>query len=120
VVLIVDDFCTEGNSFETARAYIENTGATAICLAWLKTINTDYREIRPIPKLKPYEPNHLDKAPNRVAHWFSHHIRNAGATADLQQVFDRYYHWKWPGDRSRTATKRSALARREATAANLC
>jgi hypoxanthine phosphoribosyltransferase len=95
-VLVVDDFCTEGNSFEAARAYIQSTGAKAICLAWLKTINSDYCEIRPLPKLKPYEPNKLDKAPERVGHWFSNHIRNPSATADLQQVFKRCYKWDWP------------------------
>ena len=95
-VLIVDDFCTEGNSFEAARAYIQSTGAKSISLAWLKTINTDYREIRPIPRLIPYKPNTLVKAPPRVDHYFSHHIRNPTATANLQQIFTRYYHWNWP------------------------
>lgn len=41
-ILVVDDICTEGNAFETARAYIENTRAKAISLAWLKTINRNY------------------------------------------------------------------------------
>jgi hypoxanthine phosphoribosyltransferase len=95
-VLVVDDFCTEGNSFEAARAYIQSTGAKTICIAWLKTINTDYREIKSLPKLRPYESNQLDKAPERVNHWFSNHIRNASATADLQQVFTRYHKWDWP------------------------
>ena len=94
--LVVDDFCTEGNSFEAARTYIQSTGAKTICLAWLKTINTDYREIRPLPKLISYKANTLVSAPQRVSHYFSSNIRNPTATADLQQVFNRYYHWDWP------------------------
>jgi orotate phosphoribosyltransferase len=30
-VLVVDDFCTQGNSFEAARAFIRATGAQVVC-----------------------------------------------------------------------------------------
>jgi hypothetical protein len=95
-ILVVDDFCTEGNSFEAARAYIENTGAKAICLGWLKTINRDYHEFTPRPKLMPYEVNKLTSVPTRVTHSFGRHIRYPEATADLGKVFAHYYGWKWP------------------------
>jgi hypoxanthine phosphoribosyltransferase len=95
-VLVVDDICTEGNAFEAARAYIENTGAKAICLGWLKTIRRDYNAFAQIPKLKPYEANLLTSAPQRNAYWFNQQIRNEHATADLGDVFDRYYKWQWP------------------------
>lgn len=95
-VLVVDDFCTEGNSFEAARAFLQSTGAKVICLGWLKTINTDYREIKPMPKLPPYKVNLLKEAPKRITNSFSRYIRNPSATADLQQIFNRYYKWGWP------------------------
>jgi hypothetical protein len=96
-VLVVDDICTEGNAFEAARAYIENTGAKTICLGWLKTIKKDYRAFSRRPKLKPYEVNKLTSAPDRITHWFSQHIRNPHATGELGDVFERYYNWQWPG-----------------------
>jgi hypothetical protein len=95
-ILVVDDICTEGNAFEAARAYIENTGAKAICLAWLKTINTDYQAFSQRPTLRPYEPNNLASAPQRTTYQFSQCIGNQGAMADLERLFARYYSWKWP------------------------
>ena len=96
-VLIVDDFCTEGNSFEAARAYITATGANVICLSWLKTINTDYKEMNPLVKIdKPYEPNKLDETITIAKHEFSNHIKNPSATSDLNSIFKKYYEWNWP------------------------
>jgi hypothetical protein len=95
-ILVVDDICTEGNAFETARAYTENTGAKAICLAWLKTPNRDYHSFSQRPKLKPYDANKLASAPQRNPHWFSHHIVARDASVDLNKVFARYYNWNWP------------------------
>jgi hypothetical protein len=95
-ILVVDDICTEGNAFEAARAYIENTGARAICLAWLKTINRDYHALSQRPKLRPYEANKLASAPQRTTYQFSQCISNQGAMADLEKVFVRYHSGKWP------------------------
>jgi hypothetical protein len=95
-ILVVDDICTEGNAFETARAYIENTGAKAICLAWLKTIKRDYHAFSQRPKLAPYQANKIRTVPPRTTYCFDHYIRNQDATADLGEVFDRYYDWRWP------------------------
>ncbi|CAM5766356.1 hypothetical protein LMIY3S_01795 [Labrys miyagiensis] len=94
-VLVVDDFCTEGNAFEAARTYISATGASTICLAWLKTISSDYGEVSPLPKVRPYGPNTLDKEPNRVGHWYSKHIRNSDAAEQLAHSFERYNNWNW-------------------------
>jgi hypothetical protein len=56
-VLIVDDICTEGNSFESARALIEKARANCILLAWLKTINKDYHAISgSLPISNPFSP----------------------------------------------------------------
>jgi len=95
-VLVVDDFCTEGNSLEAARAYIQAAGSKAIGLAWLKTINRDYKEIRPLPKLLPYQPNQLSAPPKVVFHGYHTHIRDGQAAADLKEVFEKYAKWDWP------------------------
>ena len=95
-ILVVDDICTEGNAFEAARAYIENTRSKAICLAWLKTINRSYLAFSQRPVLRPYEANKVTSAPARNAYGFSQNIDNRGATGDLDKLFARYHNWNWP------------------------
>jgi hypothetical protein len=97
-VLVIDDICTEGNSFESARALIEKTGANCVLLAWLKTINTDYKAISAaLPILNPFSPVDLSsvKIPTE-SYYYSPAIRNSSATANLSDVFERYYGWNWP------------------------
>jgi hypoxanthine phosphoribosyltransferase len=97
-VLVIDDICTQGNSFEAARAYIEKTGARCISLAWLKTINTDYEAISgALPIVDPYAKMGPDVGaiPTKTYH-FSSAIKNGAATADLSEIFKRYYGWQWP------------------------
>jgi hypothetical protein len=98
MVLVVDDFCTQGNSFEAARCYIERTGARAICMGWLKTINTDYQMmIKPPTIIDPYLPNQVALSPPAatIPYWSA--IRNSAAMSNLQEVFQSYYGWQWPG-----------------------
>ncbi len=98
-VLLVDDFCTEGNSFEAGRAFIEATGAKVICLSWLKTINTSYNAVVgrvPIPD--PYAPVHLAKKIPVVAHSYGSAIVDPKATTDLAQIHKSYFDWSWPED----------------------
>lgn len=96
-VLLVDDICTEGNSFEAGRAFIGATGATTICVSWLKTINTDYREIS--PALNPFNPYAAIQFPATITtkpHWFSSAISSPAAPTDLADVYARYFKWNWP------------------------
>lgn len=96
-VLVVDDFCTAGNSFEAARWYIQSTGSKVVSLSWLKTINTDYRAVDRPGKIKnPYIPNALKSEPVKKIYSYSGHVRNHRATSDLSDIFDRYYSWSWP------------------------
>jgi len=96
-VLVVDDFCTEGNSFEAARAFIEATGARAIALSWLKTISKDYREIDGrIPIGNPYVPLKITQEPPTKGHWYSSAIVDRSVMTDLAEVYSRYYNWDWP------------------------
>ncbi|QEN84737.1 hypothetical protein FZC33_00115 [Labrys sp. KNU-23] len=98
-VLLVDDFCTEGNSFEAGRAFINSTGAKTICLSWLKTIKTDYRAISPAIKIiNPYERTGLGPAPSTKLYAYSSAIISHAAEIDLAEVYDRYFKWAWPAD----------------------
>jgi hypoxanthine phosphoribosyltransferase len=96
-VLVVDDICTQGNSFEAARAFIRGTGAETICLSWLKTINTDYRALGANPTVQdPYKSYAFQALPAVVDYPFSTSIRNNAATVNLDEIFQSYYQWDWP------------------------
>jgi hypothetical protein len=98
-VLLVDDFCTEGNSFEAGRAFINSTGAATICLSWLKTIKTDYRAIFPPIKIKnPYKPTGPGPTPSTKTYSYQGAIVSKAAEIDLAEVYDRYFKWAWPAD----------------------
>lgn len=98
-VLIVDDICTQGNSFEAARVYVEATGAKTIGLAWLKTPANDYNRITKVtPAISnPYEPNTVDNVKSASV-WYSTNIKNKMADEQLADVFDRYFNWDWPAN----------------------
>lgn len=97
-VLVVDDFCTQGNSLEAARLFIEATGARSIGLSWLKTINRDYNAvINQFAIQNPYIPvsQSLSHVPV-VAHSFHGAIVDPTATSDLDDLHRRYATWRWP------------------------
>jgi hypoxanthine phosphoribosyltransferase len=96
-VLLVDDICTEGNSFEAGRAFIGAVGAETICLSWLKTINSDYRAVSPPLKIsKPFLPQILQHPITTTTQWYSNSISSHAAPTDLADVYQRYFKWVWP------------------------
>ena len=96
-ILLVDDICTQGNSFEAGRTFIQATGAKAICLSWLKTINTNYNAIRSPPTISnPYQPLAVPNAVPIVAYSYAQAIINSGATTDLASTHASYSGWNWP------------------------
>jgi hypothetical protein len=96
-VLLVDDFCTEGNSFEAGRALIGATSAAIICLSWLKTINTDYRAIAaPLNISNPYGPQIITLPIRTTLHSYVSSISSDAAPTDLADIYRRYFGWTWP------------------------
>jgi hypothetical protein len=96
-VLLVDDFCTEGNSFEAGSAFINATGAKTICLSWLKTINTQYRALsKPLAKFDPYSPLVLKGPLETKIYSYSGAIASRTAQINLDDIYQRYYEWAWP------------------------
>ena len=98
-VLVIDDICTEGNSFEGARAYLRAAGAQTVCVSWLKTINKDYRAVS--PAFGPFNPYIAQTFPTPIAtttHWYSSAISSHAAPTDLADVYNRYFSWAWPAD----------------------
>jgi hypothetical protein len=95
----VDDICTQGNSFEASRAFIEASGPKVICLSWLKTVNTDYNAVNgEVPITDPYAPLQLTKPIPVVGYPYNRAIVNAQATFDLAEIHEKYFDWKWPSD----------------------
>lgn len=96
-VLIVDDICTQGNSFEAARAFIERAGSTAVGVSWLRTPGNDYNRMAnfspPIPNAYgPYVPARVGV----VSHSLNSGIRNDRAAAQIADAFVAYTNWRWP------------------------
>jgi len=80
-----------------ARAYIERTGASVICVSFLKTINTDYHKFNLKEALKPYQPNELEpQAVTSSGHTYRGHIIDVQAPQELTERLRRYDRWDWP------------------------
>ncbi|ELY6301016.1 phosphoribosyl transferase [Cronobacter sakazakii] len=95
-VLLIDDITTRGFSFESARAYIEATGARVILVSWLKTINTDISTLGQLPKFDAYKPNIFEKAPVGKTHSYRDNIVDILAPTELTRLFSAYKNWDWP------------------------
>lgn len=96
-VLLIDDFCTEGNSFEAGRAFINATGAKTICLSWLKTINSNYRAISPpLINLNPFTAVATCPPLKTKVYGYTDAIVSHSAQINLDEVYQRYFHWAWP------------------------
>lgn len=95
-VLLVDDICTKGWSLDAARKYIESTGAKAIMITWLKTINTDIQTIASPPLFNPYQPTIFTNIP--VGKSYSYHTYHVDGVAseELGDQLQQYIDWDWP------------------------
>jgi len=96
-VLVVDDICTQGNSFEAARVFIERTGASAVGVSWLKTPGNSYNRVANFtPAIGsaylPYVPGRV----GTVSHAMNPEICNDGAAGQIADAFAGYTNWTWP------------------------
>jgi hypothetical protein len=94
-VLLLDDICTNGYSIESARAYIEQTGAKVIMATWLKTINTDIHSLGEIDSFSPYQPNAFHRAPLGAVYGYRAHLVDHLAPAEIARLFAAYESWEW-------------------------
>lgn len=95
IVLVVDDFCTNGRSLDAARAYIEAAGGKAILFSWLKTISMSFRHMSPSPPLKPYEVNALTAESPAVEFSYRGHIISRDAPTEIDRTLEAYKKWLW-------------------------
>ena len=96
-VLVVDDICTEGYSFETARAFLEAAGAKVILVSWLKTPGGNYHALESLcpPIRGPFQKYSLKKYSHEV-HSFGSNEMNKSATRQIATAYTRYKSWGWP------------------------
>ncbi|EOW6517479.1 hypothetical protein ACOZX1_002712 [Cronobacter dublinensis] len=97
-ILVIDDFCTEGNAHETARMYLKAAGAEVINISWLKFINRDVAVYEPKCKIKPWERNNLTPENiNRVGNiGYSANLARGDAPQILTEKIQQYDRWDWP------------------------
>lgn len=96
-VMVVDDFCTEGFALDSARNYIVQTGAGVVSVAFLKTINTDYRQLVDVPRFNPYVANTFTPPVGRIiSHSYHGHIVDPAAPAELGAALRAFDRWDWP------------------------
>ncbi|WP_108862342.1 hypothetical protein [Ruegeria sp. Alg231-54] len=95
-ILVVDDFCTSGNSFEGARAYFQAAGAKMIGLAWLKTINSNYNAIYGgTPVADPYSATGSFSGVPTTSYPYANSIKSHMAMYDLAKTYEDYQNWAW-------------------------
>ncbi|HDV8720325.1 TPA: hypothetical protein QIX62_004951, partial [Escherichia coli] len=97
-ILVIDDFCTEGNAHETARMYLKAAGANVINISWLKTINRDVSICEPTRKIRPWEANTLDVDDiNYVGTiGYAENVTHGSAPQVLSEKIQQYDNWDWP------------------------
>jgi hypothetical protein len=95
-VLVVDDFCTEGFSLEAARNFIQQAGARAIVLSWLKTINRSYHRLDLTGKFDPYVPQTFSNIPAAKYYPYFGYIVDPAAQNVLANRLALYDQWDWP------------------------
>ncbi len=97
-VLLIDDICTRGYSLESARAYIERTGARVIMAAWLKTINTDIAVLNNLGNFNPYSVNSFTNVSVSKSYSYGNHVIDLLAPAELTKIFTAFRNWDWPAE----------------------
>jgi hypothetical protein len=96
-VLLIDDVCTKGMSFEAARAYLMASGAKVICISFLKALKHDYQSLGNLRFPNgAFRQNTFSAVPLGKTYRLSHHVVDPAATGELDKRLKRYQSWDWP------------------------
>jgi Haloacid dehalogenase-like hydrolase len=92
-VLVIDDISTQGYSLESARLYIEKTGAKVILLSFLKTIFKEYEKIETIGDFQsPFQANTLSP-PSIKKYPFWNYVVNKDGYQEIRLKLEEYENW---------------------------
>jgi hypothetical protein len=94
-VLVIDDVCSKGMSFEAARAYLSATGCNVISVALLKALKHGYEAIHPVT-VSPYQANSPSTVSVRQTYPYRNHVLDDSAAIALRDRLRRYGAWDWP------------------------
>jgi Phosphoribosyl transferase domain len=99
-VLLIDDICTQGHSLVAGKEFIQQTGASVICVSWLKTINTDIQTVKPFKEksFDPFKPQQFSGLSMGKKYEYRTHMTDNLAPAELKRIFEQYDSWDWPKD----------------------
>jgi hypothetical protein len=98
-VLVLDDICTEGYSLDAARNFIQQTGAKAILVSWLKTPNRAYSRIDIAQRFDPFGPRTFAALPAAKRYLFSDHVADRKAPQVIGACLEAYKSWDWPSEK---------------------
>jgi len=97
-VLVIDDVCTKGMSFEAARHYLMKAGAKVICVSFLKALKHSYESLSQVPLASAFAPNTIKEVTPEKTYSLALHVVDKQAQTELHDRLQRYQKWDWPTD----------------------
>lgn len=96
-VLVIDDVCTKGMSFEAARSYLTEAGAEVICVSFLKALSHNYEALGSVPFPKGVFAKNSGCSPQiRKIYDWRVHVVDSEAPTELTERLKKYQSWDWP------------------------
>ena len=96
-VLVIDDVCTQGFSFEAARIYLNRAGAEVVCVSFLKAFRHGYESLnKAILPRGAFRPNTVTDMALGKIYSLNGHIVDPDAASKLKQRLVKYQNWDWP------------------------
>ncbi|MFO0938349.1 MAG: hypothetical protein U0798_17730 [Gemmataceae bacterium] len=96
-VLVIDDVCTKGMSFEAARRYFNELGINVISVAFLKARNHGYASLTDAKLPSGAFGNNTATNIKPGKHYgYREHIVDTKTVAELTERLKRYQNWDWP------------------------
>jgi hypothetical protein len=96
MALVIDDICTEGYSLDSARNFIQQTGAGAVLVAWMKTPRRGYHRLDLTRGFDPYKPQTFKTLPVSRVYGYDDHIVDPRAPGMIAKCLAAYKKWDWP------------------------
>lgn len=98
-VLVIDDVCTKGMSFEAARVLLNSRGVNVISVAFLKTPRHEYQALGNVTLPNgPFKPNKGIQATRGKTYSYNAQVIDTAAPTELTQRLKRYQEWEWPDE----------------------
>ena len=96
-VMLIDDVCTQGFSFEAARIYLNRAGAEVVSVSFLKAFRHGYESLRKaiLPR-GAFSPNTVTDMVLGKNYSLTGHIVDVDAATKLKQRLVKYKNWDWP------------------------